>query len=64
MGEIVNLRTVRRRRDRAQQAEQAAGNRARFGRTGAEKTADRLDRDRAERQLDNARLDDPDRRAP
>jgi hypothetical protein len=59
MAEIVNLRTVRRRRDRAESAQAAADNRARFGRTKGQVERDRLDADHAERTLDGARLDEP-----
>lgn len=59
MGEIVNLRTRRRQRDRLDRAEQAAGNRARFGRTGMEKERDRMERAQADRVLDGARLETP-----
>lgn len=41
MGEIVNLRTIRKRRERDDQARQADANRARHGRTKAEKQRDR-----------------------
>jgi hypothetical protein len=57
MGDIVNLRTVRRRRDRAVDAAAAADNRARHGRTKAEIDRDRLAAAQAERLLDGARLE-------
>ncbi len=59
MGEIVNLRTVRRQRDRDQASQQAADNRARFGRTRAEAERDHRDQARQQAVLDNARLDAP-----
>ncbi len=52
MGEIVNLRSVKKRVIRAKQAAEAKENRVRHGRTGSEKANDR----RAETQL-TARLD-------
>ena len=64
MAEIVNLRQERKRRDRAVAAGQAAANRARHGRTRAEREAEAL----AERQrlavLDGARLDRPPAEGP
>ena len=57
MGEIVNLRTRRRQRDRAEAAQQAADNRARFGRTRAEVGRDRQDQARQQAVLDGARLE-------
>ena len=55
MGDIVNLRTVRKQRDRAEDARKADENRARFGRTKAEKQAQAKTAERAETQLDNHR---------
>ena len=57
MGEVVNLRQARKAKRRATEATTAAANRAAFGRTKAEKSAERLDRERAERALDGAKLD-------
>lgn len=57
MGDIVNLRSVRRRRDRAAEAAAAADNRARHGRTKAAIERDRLVSDQADRVLDGARLE-------
>ncbi|WP_225205971.1 DUF4169 family protein [Novosphingobium huizhouense] len=55
MAEIVNLRTARKARQRADAAAQAAGNRAKFGRTAAEKARDGAEAARAARLLDGAR---------
>ena len=52
MAEIVNLRTVRKRKVRDDKAEQAAQNRIAFGRTKAER--DRVD---AEKLLAKQKLD-------
>ena len=52
MAEIVNLRQARKHRQRAEKEQQAAANRAKFGRTKAEKQ--RID---AEASLDRQRLD-------
>ena len=60
MAEIVNLRRVKKQRARADAAQAAAENRARHGRTGAEKKADKLEQARARRALDGARRDAPD----
>ena len=61
MGEIVNLRTIRRRRDREAEALQAADNRARFGRSRDEAERLRREPDRQRSVLDGARLErDPD----
>ena len=60
MGEIVNLRRVKKQRARDGAAQAAAENRIRHGRTGAEKAADRMEQGRARRALDGARRDAPD----
>ena len=59
MGEIVNLRKMRRQRDRDQASQQAADNRARFGRTRTEVERDRQGQARQQAVLDGARLDAP-----
>lgn len=60
MGEVINLRAARKARDRAAKASAAETNRARFGRTRAEKQAELADTARREKLLDSARLDEPD----
>lgn len=57
MAEIVNLNRARKAKARADRATQADAKRAKFGRTGAEKKADALERARAERSLDDAKRD-------
>lgn len=57
MAEIVNLKTVRKQRARARDAEQAAEARVRHGRTGAQKRADRKEQERAEKAHEGARLE-------
>jgi len=52
MGDIVNLRTARKRRKRVEQEQEASENRARFGRTRDAKVTERLDKEQAERRLD------------
>ena len=58
MGEIVNLRTVRKRLEEARREAEAAANRVRFGRTAAEKRMDALAAERRERAVEGARLED------
>lgn len=60
MAEIVNLRTARKARDRRVAQEAAAANRARFGRTRAEKTATEAEAARIERTVDGARIERAD----
>ena len=60
MGEIVNLNRVKKARAKADQATQAAANRAKHGRTGAEKANDRREEARRQALLDGARRERPD----
>lgn len=63
MAEIINLRQVRKQRDRAAREAEAADNRRRFGRTQADKAADAArtaEAERAARALDAQRRDTPD----
>lgn len=57
MAEIVNLRMARKAKLRAEKADQAAANRAKFSRTKAEKQLSETEAKRAIRQLDGARLE-------
>ena len=57
MGDVVNLRRVRKARDRAEKDERAARNRAAFGRTAAERDASAEERTRRLAALDGHRLD-------
>lgn len=57
MAEIINLNRARKAKSRAEKSAQADANRAKFGRTGAEKKADALERARAKRSLDDAKRD-------
>jgi len=57
VGEVVNLRLARKRRDRAEQADQAAANRIVHGRTKAEKLAAKSERKRSDTMLDGHRRD-------
>jgi hypothetical protein len=61
MGEIVNLRRVKKVRQRQIEADAARENRIRHGRTSAEKANDSRARERQTEAADGARL--PDRPA-
>jgi hypothetical protein len=54
--EPVNLNKARKARAKAQAQADAAANRAKFGRTKAEKAAERREAERAGRGLDGAKL--------
>ncbi len=58
MAEPINLNRARKERARAAGKAQAAENRVRFGRTGGQKAADRVEAERSARELDGAKLDD------
>lgn len=58
MAEIINLRMARKARARAEEQAQAQGNRARHGRTKAEKALSASERDRIDRNLDGFRRED------
>ncbi|HEY8327469.1 MAG TPA: DUF4169 family protein [Rhodanobacter sp.] len=60
MGKVVNLNKVRKRKARAVAAQQAAENRVRFGRTGAQKARERAETEAAQRQLAQLRREPPD----
>jgi hypothetical protein len=57
MAEIINLNKARKARSRAGKAEKAVENRIRFGRTKAEKAADKAESGRNARDLDGAKRD-------
>ena len=56
MGELVNLRRVKKARDKARQAAEAAANRLLHGQTRAEQAARHARADRERRLLEGARL--------
>ena len=58
MADIVNLRQARKRRERAEAATAAQENRIRFGRDKAAKANDKEARERQQRTVDGAKLDD------
>ena len=60
MAEIVNLRRVRKDKARRDRESEADANRQRFGRTTAEKIADKDAETRARRSLDGKQLE-PDK---
>jgi hypothetical protein len=58
MGDVINLRSVRKAKARATASAQADANRAKFGRTKAEKAAEIIDETRRNRLLDGSRIED------
>ena len=57
MGDVVNLKRFKRRSEREQSAKRAEANRARFGRTKAERSAEARRGERAGKLLDQHRID-------
>ena len=57
MAEIINLNRFRKARERDGKAKLAESNRLRFGRTKGEKTKSRIKAERAEKSLDDKKLD-------
>jgi hypothetical protein len=57
MAEIVNLRRARKDKARQQRESEADANRRRFGRTKAEKAADKDAQDRSQREIDGKKID-------
>jgi len=60
MAEIVNLRQARKTRDRAKAEQQAVENRAKFGRTKAQKQRDRDEAERLRREVERAKRETED----
>ena len=58
MGEVINLRSYRKKKQRAERERDAAGNRARGGRSKAERKRDRHIGKATVEFLDDRRLDD------
>jgi hypothetical protein len=54
---IVNLNKYRKARERAEDERRAAENRVRFGRSKAARASQLRDRERAEKSIDDKRLD-------
>jgi len=57
MPEIVNLRRARKDKARQQRESEADANRRRFGRTKAEKAADKDAQERVRRDIDGKKID-------
>ncbi|ETI62013.1 hypothetical protein C100_17130 [Sphingobium sp. C100] len=57
MSNVINLRQARKQKARADKAAGAAANRAKFGRTKAQRAADTSEEQRRAVTLDNARLE-------
>jgi hypothetical protein len=60
MGDLVNLRRERKRREREEKATAAAENRIVFGTTKAQRQKIKAEREAAERRLDGHRLPSDD----
>jgi hypothetical protein len=58
MGDLINLKQVKKRIAREDAAKQAEANRARFGRTKGERKRDELHAQRSSNALDQHRIDD------
>ena len=58
MGDVINLNRARKARTRAAKEAQAAENRVKFGRSGADKARDAVERKKAARTLDGAQRED------
>jgi hypothetical protein len=57
MADIINLNQARKQRARAEKSAKADENRVRFGRTKAEKAADRAETAKIDRLLDDTKRD-------
>ena len=60
MGEVINLNKARKERARGEAKAKASTNRARHGRTQAEKALARVKADRDKRALDQAKRETPE----
>jgi len=60
MGEVVNLRMIRKRRQRAEKEQLAAENRQKHGRSRAERDRQRMVEEQTSRALDLHRREKPD----
>ncbi|ATE65402.1 DUF4169 family protein [Rhizorhabdus dicambivorans] len=58
MGDVVNFNKARKAKARVEAQSTAQANRAKFGRTKAEKDRDRIEKDRAAKLLDGAKLEE------
>jgi hypothetical protein len=60
MGDVVNLRTARKRAKRGQAEQEATTNRLAHGRTKSDRTQTRATSDKAQRSLDQHRIETGD----
>jgi hypothetical protein len=60
MGDVINLKRIKKRNERAKLAKQADTNRVRFGRTKSERASDERDAKRATDVLDQHRIESGD----
>jgi hypothetical protein len=60
MAEIINLKRARKEKARRERDTEAQANRRRFGRTKAEKVADKDSAHREHRSLDSKKLETPE----
>lgn len=58
MAEIINFKQAKKRLNRSEKEKRADDNRARFGRTKAEKRMTEAERAKAEKSLDQHKLDE------
>ena len=59
-GDVVNLRQFRKQKARSEKEKAAEANRLQFGRTKAEKNLTRALNEKAEKSLDQGKLDKPE----
>jgi hypothetical protein len=59
MGEVINLNRFRKLRDQRRREQEAESNRAKFGRTRTESQLERKTQERARRDLDGKKIDEP-----
>lgn len=61
MAEIINLRSVRKAKQRSEKEGQAQANRALFGRTKGQKQRDALEKEQARKLVDGQKLEKGER---
>lgn len=57
MGDVINFNKARKAKARTDAKASAEANRAKFGRTKSEKARDRIEKERAEKIVDGAKLE-------
>ena len=57
MGDVINFNKARKAKARTDAKSTAEANRAKFGRTKGEKARDRIEKERAEKIVDGAKLE-------